>query len=204
MGKDEYVCSYYTFTLLKKGGIYKSKDWVPGRALCPELHIRLLLERRRKVCHKQSHNAGSGRKAHPLRGIRLTCVKAVLNSLPCVWVVQLRFFICVVDGWLAKYYKEFTTKSQKEPQAQVYKALKQEISLQHGSNWKQCNVTCFAKSGPKVRIAVSSWWGTVKAGTHIHNHPTKFAVHCISYLKVSRFRLSLSYELCSQRSSLVS
>lgn len=116
-------------------------------------HYTMLLERRRReACHKQSCNTGSGRKAHPVRGIKLTSVKAVWISLPCVWVVQLSFFICVVDGWLAKYYKKVTTKSQKEIQAQVYKVLKQEISFQHGSNWKQCNVTCFAKSEPTVRI----------------------------------------------------
>lgn len=136
MGKDECVCNYCTFTLLeKKGCIYKSKvcKFLVGLFVL-DFTLHYSLERRRKACHKQSCNTGSGRKAHPVRGIKLTGVTAVLNSLPCVWVVQLKFFICIVDGWLAKYYKQVTTKSQKEPRAQVYKALKQEISFQHGSN----------------------------------------------------------------------
>lgn len=76
----------------------------------------------------------SGRKAHSVRGIKLTSVKTVWNPLPCVWVVQLGFLICVLDGWLEKYLRKASIKSQKNTQVQVYKALKQEISFQHRSN----------------------------------------------------------------------
>lgn len=94
----------------------------------------------------------SGIKAHSVRGIKLTCVKTVWNSLPHVWVVQTGFLICVLDGWLEKYYKKVITKSQKHTQVQVYKALKQEISFQHRSNQKQCNITCLTNSESKARI----------------------------------------------------
>lgn len=58
----------------KKGSIYKSKD--PARTLCPGLCFMLLLERRRKACHRQSYSEGSGGKAHPLRVIEFNLVKA--------------------------------------------------------------------------------------------------------------------------------
>lgn len=155
MGKDHCVWSLYTFILLKKmSNLQVKKKWDNARALCPGVHVIVPLEKReRKVCCGQRFGTRSGRKAHHVKGIELTGVKAVWSSLPRVWVVQLRYFTCVADGWIAKYNKKVATKSQKEPWAQVYKkALKQQISFQHGGNWKQCNVTCSAKSGPKIRI----------------------------------------------------
>lgn len=40
-----------------------------------------------------------------------------------------KVFTCIIDGWLEEYFKKVATKSQKEPQSQVYKALKQEINF---------------------------------------------------------------------------
>lgn len=76
----------------------------------------------------------SERKAPSVRGIKLTSVKTVCNSLPRVWVVQPGFLSYVLEGWIEKYYKKVTMKSQKNAQVQVYKALKQKISFQHKSN----------------------------------------------------------------------
>lgn len=80
MGKDEYVCSYYILYIHiteKKEALQVKRPQAPARAPCPGLHITLLLERRKKACHRQSCNTGSGRKAHPVRGIVLISVKTV-------------------------------------------------------------------------------------------------------------------------------
>lgn len=143
---------YFHITDKRRHLIVKSL-WVPTRAFHPDFHLALFLERKeRKSCHRQSCTQNWGRKAHSVRGIKLTSVKTVWNSLPCVWVVQPGFLICVLNGWLEKYYKKVTMKSQKITQVQVYKALKQGISFQHRRNRKQCNITCFAKSEGKAGI----------------------------------------------------
>lgn len=87
VGKEEHSCSYYIFILLKKKNKSKQTNKkhlivkrleVPARALWFGVPLILLLERRRrKACHRQSCDMGSGQRAHPVRGVELSSVQGV-------------------------------------------------------------------------------------------------------------------------------
>lgn len=112
------LCLYLVYFQItdKRGHLIVKSLWVPTRALCSGFHLALLLERReRKACHRQNCTQIQEKKAHSVRGIKLTSVKTVWNSLPHVLVVQPGILTFVLNGWLEKYYKKVTMKSQKNP-----------------------------------------------------------------------------------------